>query len=86
MEIEGIELRTCPFCGSDDINLWSDIWTNEKSAHAMCWDCESQGPEIKMEDVGEKYEEIALHAWNCLGSLDDLLTLFGVHGKGGSNG
>lgn len=87
MRIDDVELRACPFCSSDDLILCCDTADmGSECANVFCDGCYAAGPTMYKEAVGVYYKICALHAWNCLGSLDTLLALFGVKSEGDSNG
>ena len=50
------ELKPCPFCGSEKINIWN---CNDKSDSAWC-QCESCLASTSVEET----EEEAIEAWN----------------------
>lgn len=62
--MNGIELKPCPFCGSEDVNWAAGL---EDEYFVECWDC---GAKV------ESYNGIggALAGWNARAiDLDDLL-------------
>lgn len=57
------ELKSCPFCGSDDVKLFNGLMS---SASVNCWNCFTEGPMIKYNNLftREEVAEKARAAWN----------------------
>ena len=59
--IDGVELKPCPFCGSDDVDV---TFTGEEETEAVgyCENCLAEGPvaTIGCRDDDEEYGEIDL--------------------------
>ncbi len=51
-----MKLKPCPFCGSDEVEITSEIIYTERFL-IQCQNCCSQGPE-------ERKKEIAIEKWN----------------------
>lgn len=71
MEIDGIELRSCPFCGSNDLRhrVGDPFDMAGECAIVDCNNCYAIGPstcpEGAIPETGDNYYAIrALHAWN----------------------
>lgn len=74
MKIDDIELSDCPFCGSDNLSVYEDVY----GALVECWGCEARGPDVKIEAewTYAMCRELAMHGWNCRGSFHNVVKLF----------
>jgi Lar family restriction alleviation protein len=61
-----MELKECPFCGSDDIG-WSK---SDIVAWAECANCDAEGPTAPLNNEDDEHD-LAYKAWN---RRDDALT------------
>ena len=63
------KLRPCPFCGSEDVKLWSGNW----EGYAICLDCGAEGPKVEVDDAGvQMRDKIAAKLWGTR-THDDIM-------------
>lgn len=55
-----LKLLSCPFCGSDLIDLRAD----DSSAHVHCLNCKADGPEVERVFVDTVMMQRAIDEWN----------------------
>lgn len=55
------KIRACPFCGSEDVKLWSGNW----EGYAICLNCGAQGPKVETDDAGlQTRDKMATRLWS----------------------
>lgn len=66
--VEKIELRNCPFCGSNEVELYyeSDSWGMSAFAiaYVACKRCHAHGPIVEGNTLTEDMKEVAMNIWN----------------------
>ena len=63
-----IDLKPCPYCGSDNIAVQMSRYRGEAASYyyALCGNCKMAGPEVSNEEGEGIAEEQAAEAWNAL--------------------
>ncbi len=77
-EVNGIKLKLCPFCGSENVNLskYLDVWENSRircNVSAHCFECCAEIAEKQITDrrtidainqIADSLTDMVLEKWN----------------------
>lgn len=56
-------LKSCPFCGSEDLYVDTEVAYDGKYLYVLCGDCMASGPEFNLDLFPDAYTS-AIKNWN----------------------